>query len=131
MDIAPGERHGLGMPTIRLLLSAVMTIVILPWGAYVGGSMAAPPESARVAEIGFGTSEAGPTLRATDPVQVSVARTCRTATLPGSHCAPDLAFLAVGAARHGAVARDLAVAPAASSMEDLTHPPLTGPPRLV
>ena len=71
------------MVILRPHLLAFLILLILPWGAYFAGPVAAAPHNITVD---------APEAR---EIIASLPKTCRIAVLPGSPCAPDLALPAL------------------------------------
>ncbi len=102
------------MHRVRPIITALMLLLILPWGAYAGGFSLARTV----------------TVDADVWLELPV-KTCRTAALPGSPCAPDLA-LPAGTGTQSAARHERHVAtPSRRLARDLARAPLKGPPRAV
>ncbi|MDN5788824.1 hypothetical protein, partial [Pseudorhodobacter sp.] len=75
------------MCRIRSFLIVLLTLLMLPWGAYLAGPVsAAGPEA--VAAIGH-RAAAQITTKAAERL-MPLPKSCRIAVLPGSPCGPDL-----------------------------------------
>ncbi|QYZ71646.1 hypothetical protein [Neotabrizicola shimadae] len=68
---------------VRILLILVLTLALLPWGAWIRAANATPPAHHPAIEV---TAPAAPQAAAP-------AHRCRTATLPGTACPADPALL--------------------------------------
>lgn len=116
------------MRTTRSLISLLLVLVMLPWGAYAGSHSA----SARVTHIvAITAAQAACTddsaaIATTSPHQeASVKRKCRITTLPGSPCGPDRVILAA-ALPFGAGPTGM---PRLSFVDWIAPGPLLTPPR--
>lgn len=116
----PGDRCMKEMMDIlRRSLILLMLSALLPWGAYSASFTAADLSDLAAAPV----ADAGELV-------ASVKRKCRTATLPGSPCGPDLAEQPCTTAIYApAIACAVHRRDVWSAAEQAQSPP-TGPPRL-
>lgn len=80
--------------SIRAFISLLMMVLILPWGAYAAGPVAAAPQLATQTAMPDDTG-----LYDAKGAEITARKHCRTAILPGSLCGADsiLPIRAVGA----------------------------------
>lgn len=72
----------MGMILLRTLLLSLLILTVMPWGAYVAKRGAPLPDAVSAVSA----------ARADAPAGIEAgSRKCRTATLPGSPCGPDMA----------------------------------------
>lgn len=77
----------IAMKTARLLILMLLTVTILPWGAFTAAFAATPP----VAAAQFVTAPfERAAVQAVNPMKSTAKRKCRVANLPGSSCGPDV-----------------------------------------
>lgn len=128
------------MTAMRHMITLLMLVALLPWGAYVAAQSARAARSAQGVMPHVMTLVSADEAPATDLAVISAPRPsvalgprkCRTATLPGFSCSPDPAIQMVSAAagppsRQGIVARPTNDWTGASAAEA----PPTGPPRSI
>ncbi|UWQ22420.1 hypothetical protein [Jannaschia sp. W003] len=116
------------MRPIRTFLAFLLAALMLPWGAYAdhgtaASGMAVAPEHHSAA------SPDAYVLVSVDDREVSVARRCRTAVLPGAPCAPTPVLpreTAVASFEAGAAAIEARPVPASPGR---APPPPARPPR--
>jgi hypothetical protein len=77
----------------RSFISFLMIVLMLPWGAYAGHAQSRlTPQNIYTIEQA-NTAPIRAAIQIQTPFKVSLKKKCRTATLPGSPCAPDRALL--------------------------------------
>lgn len=80
---------------LRPMITLLMLVIILPWGAYVAAAQARPHGIDRATiwvTDAVGTPADRATLPDESPTKVSAPRKCRTGILPGFSCNPDPAM---------------------------------------
>ncbi len=78
------------MLMFRALISLLLIVIMLPWGAYAARSST---QLNNVSQQAVGTHTiASVAMRLDVEVQNAFKKKCRTATLPGSPCSPDRAL---------------------------------------
>ncbi|WP_139204523.1 hypothetical protein [Pacificibacter marinus] len=77
----------------RYLISLLMSVLMMPWGAYAGHIQARTIPLDLYATMQIEGDIVSAVVQNKTPIEVTIKKKCRTATLPGSPCAPDRALV--------------------------------------
>ncbi|MDP3960885.1 MAG: hypothetical protein Q8Q26_12650 [Pseudorhodobacter sp.] len=126
---------------MRHIITLLMLVALLPWGAYVAAQSARAARSAQgvmphvMTLVSAGEAPATDSRAANPAPSQTIAlapRKCRTATLPGFSCSPDPAIRMMSAAA-GSPSRSATVFRPANDWTGASaaKAPPTGPPRSI
>ena len=120
------------MRALKALVTFLLLVGILPWGAYATAlSSSARDHYAQAPgpELAGGPAETGADQAASGKSKAFTPRRCRTATLPGMRCGPDLAVLSIQARPQCEVSDSVAFADGEATLPDFSQAPPRSPPR--